>query len=119
MDERICDRLYFAYYGKLLSERQQKALKLRFDCDMSLSEAAQELGVTRQGVMDAVRRAMKKLRETESKVRLIERIMRVVRDLESYMRKRDLTDADRAELIGIVDAVRDADGAVRDIERED
>ena len=57
--------LLFDLYGKLLSPRQYEAFDLYYNEDLSLGELAENLGVTRQGVLDNVRTAEKKLLDYE------------------------------------------------------
>ena len=41
-------------YGKMLTDKQREALTMYCDCDCSLSEIASEVGISRQGVRDAI-----------------------------------------------------------------
>ena len=41
-------------YGKLLTDKQRDALTMYCDCDCSLAEIADEVGISRQGVRDAI-----------------------------------------------------------------
>lgn len=41
-------------YGSLLTDKQRDALSMYCDCDCSLSEIAEEVGISRQGVRDAI-----------------------------------------------------------------
>ena len=53
--------LLFDYYGELLTEKQKTCFDLYYNQDLSLSEIAEEAGVTRQGVPgaeDAARRIL-------------------------------------------------------------
>ena len=58
----------FDLYGELLSPRQYDAFDLYYNEDLSLSELAENLGVTRQGVLDNIRTAEKKLLNFEEKL---------------------------------------------------
>ena len=49
--------LLYDYYGELLTEKQQTCFDLYYNQDLSLSEIAEDLGVTRQGVHDTLARA--------------------------------------------------------------
>lgn len=66
--------LYFSvlldFYGSLLSERQQNIMNLYYNEDFSLAEISEEVGITRQGVRDAIKKAEKILYETEDKLKL-------------------------------------------------
>jgi len=61
------------FYGPLLTEKQGEMLRLRVEEDLSLSEIAEEFGVSRQAVHDALRKAEKALLELEEKLRLVEK----------------------------------------------
>lgn len=67
--------LLFDYYGELLTERQRACLDLRYNQDLSLSEIAQELGVSRQGVYDNLNRAESILQDMEEKTGFVRRAM--------------------------------------------
>lgn len=71
--------LLLDYYGALLPAKQQELAKLYHYDDLSLSEIADTLGITRQGVLDGLERAEKKLREYDAALGLIERDRELVR----------------------------------------
>ena len=41
-------------YAEMLTDKQREALSMYCDCDCSLSEIGSELGISRQGVRDAI-----------------------------------------------------------------
>ena len=41
-------------YAEMLTDKQREALSMYCDCDCSLSEIANEVGISRQGVRDAI-----------------------------------------------------------------
>lgn len=57
-------------YGALLSEKQQRILDGYYNNDLSLSEIAENEGITRQGVSDFVKRSEAQLLEFEEKLGL-------------------------------------------------
>lgn len=69
--------LLFDYYGDLLTERQRSCVDMRYNQDLSLSEIAEELGVSRQGVYDNLSRAEALLRNMEEKTGCVQRSMEV------------------------------------------
>ena len=74
--EKILERsLLFDFYGELLTERQRKGYSEEVFDDLSLSEAAEEENISRQGVYDMVRRCDKALSEYERKLGLVKRFM--------------------------------------------
>ena len=56
------------FYGNLLTEKQRDALDMYCNLDLSLSEIAEEIGVTRQGVRDAIKKGEERLLLFEEKV---------------------------------------------------
>jgi predicted DNA-binding protein YlxM (UPF0122 family) len=63
--------MLYDFYGQLLTAKQRELLKLYHEDNYSLSEIAEEFGISRQGVHDAVKKAEKALHEYESKLGLI------------------------------------------------
>ncbi|MCQ2374035.1 MAG: putative DNA-binding protein [Phascolarctobacterium sp.] len=61
----------FSLYGGLLTEKQQQCLSFYFDDDLSLSEIADELGVSRQAVYDLLKRVEQTLEKYESRLGLL------------------------------------------------
>lgn len=73
MEERIEIGLLYDFYGPLLTERRAELVRLYCEEDWSLTEIAAELGVSRQGVYDALRHAKGKLLGYEQKLKLMAR----------------------------------------------
>ncbi len=57
-------------YGSILSEKQQRILDGYYNNDLSLSEIAENEGITRQGVRDFVKRSELQLFELEEKLNI-------------------------------------------------
>lgn len=72
---RYC--LFLDFYGEVLSENQRTMMDLYYNEDFSLSEIADEVGITRQGVRDAIRRAEDTLDSLEEKLGLCARFERL------------------------------------------
>ena len=60
-------------YAELLSERQQRLLDLYYNQDLSLGEIAEDVGISRQGVRDSLKKAERELVFLESKLHLVAR----------------------------------------------
>lgn len=69
-------------YGPLLTEKQQAIISLYYEDDLSLSEIAEEMNVSRQAVYDLVKRAEQQLWQYETKLGLVEKIQHTRRRLE-------------------------------------
>ena len=61
------------FYGPALTEKQRAILTEYYDEDLSLAEIAENFGITRQGVRDAIVRAESILRDTEDRLQLVRR----------------------------------------------
>lgn len=64
----------FDLYGPLLSKAQRKVMEDYLLKDLTISEIAENEGVSRQAVKDAVSKAEKKLKEYESKLGFLKRL---------------------------------------------
>ncbi len=64
--------LYFSvlldFYGNLLNQRQYTIMKAYYDEDLSLSEIAYNLQISKQGVRYIIKRAEKRLIESDAKL---------------------------------------------------
>ena len=58
------------FYGEVLSERKQSVLSLYYNEDLSLAEIAEEIGISRQGVRDLIKKAEDELIFLEEKLGL-------------------------------------------------
>lgn len=67
--------LLLDFYGDLLTERQQEFVDLYYNEDLSLSEIAENSGITRQGVRDVIVRAERTLTELEEKTGIVARFL--------------------------------------------
>ena len=72
-DSRLMKSMLLDFYGELLTEKQRECYDLHFNEDYSLSEIAEQLSISRQGVWDNIRRAESALEETEKKTGLVAR----------------------------------------------
>ena len=65
------------FYGDVLSERKRTVLDYYYNDDCSLAEIAEEIGITRQGVRELIKKAEEELHFYEEKLGLAERFRRV------------------------------------------
>lgn len=71
MEKIVEQGLLYDYYGELLTEHQKKIYEDAVYQDLSLSEIAEEAGISRQGVHDLIKRCDKILQEYEEKLHLV------------------------------------------------
>ena len=62
------------FYGEMLTQKQRDFLGYYYNDDLSLSGIAENEGITRQGVRDAIKRAETLLYEMESKLGFAKRL---------------------------------------------
>ncbi len=61
------------FYGDVLSDRKRQVLDDYYNNDLSLSEIAGDLGISRQGVRELIKKAEEELNFYEQKLHLAER----------------------------------------------
>lgn len=86
-------------YGPVLTEKQQRILDGYYNCDLSLSEIAENEGMTRQGASDFVKRAEAQLTELEQKLGLCYKAEELRELFSSYCDGK----ADISELADMID----------------
>ena len=86
---RLMNSMLLDFYGELLTDKQRECFDLHYNEDLSLSEIAEQCGISRQGVWDNIRRAEAAMRETEEKTGLIKRFQEISAGLERL--KEELT----------------------------
>ena len=88
--ERIVEQtLLYDFYGELLNEHQRQIYTEAVFNDYSLSEIADEYGISRQGVHDLIKRVDKTLTEYEEKLHLVQRFVQIRENVNEI---RKLTD---------------------------
>ncbi len=87
MQEKVEIGILNAYYGNLLNEKQREVMRLYFDCDMSLAEVSEELGLTRQGIRESLVRSKAKLIECEEKLKIVEKVRLITYNLENVIKE--------------------------------
>lgn len=63
----------FDIYSSLLTDNQREIFELYYAFDLSLSEIAEQKGVTRQSVADALKKTRAELNALENKLFLLEK----------------------------------------------
>ena len=109
-----------AFYGGLLTQRQQDALRLHYEEDLSLGEIADELEVSRQNVHELITRSVQKLRRYEEALgamRRAEETAKVLRQVQSLIGAADTAPAEAHATL--MEASRLIDRLIRQQEGED
>lgn len=73
------------FYGEMLTSKQREFLDFYYNEDLSLAEIAANVGITRQGVRDAIKRAECLLYDMEQRLGLVARFKDVQNGLEEII----------------------------------
>ncbi|MDE7453675.1 MAG: DNA-binding protein [Clostridia bacterium] len=70
-------------YGGLLTAVQQEITDLYFNKDLTVSEIAEQKGISRQAVSDCLKGCKKQLEEYEEKLRVVKRLKEISLEVSS------------------------------------
>lgn len=82
MEKIVRQTLLYDFYGELLTSHQKKIYEDAVFGDLSLSEIAEEQGISRQGVHDLIRRCNRIMEEYEEKLQLIRKFSETKEQVE-------------------------------------
>ncbi|PTX61262.1 hypothetical protein C8P63_10757 [Melghirimyces profundicolus] len=91
LDETTRMNLLYDFYGPLLTGRQRNVMELYFHEDWSFGEIADHLGISRQGVFEAVKRSRTVLEDLEKELGL----------LSKHIRRKEIAEAILDQLEGL------------------
>lgn len=97
------------FYGEVLSDRKRTVLDYYYNDDCSLAEIAEEIGISRQGVRDLIKKAEEELRFYEEKLGLAKRFRNTqasTHKLLSLLEQSDVSDEVCRAAQELADAVR-------------
>lgn len=101
MEDFAKTSMLFDIYGGLLTDKKKRVMEMYHEDDMSLSEIAEELEVSRAAVHDSLRSAERLLCSYEDKLGILADYLRkekLAEDLRTYISEaRDLLAKDMAE----------------------
>ena len=97
MEKIVEQTLLYDFYGELLTKHQREVYEDVVLGDLGYSEAAQEYGVSRQGVHDLVKRVDRQLHDYEQKLGLVERFLKIRSEVMQIRKMADAGNPDKAE----------------------
>ena len=109
MEKIVEQTLLYDFYGELLTEHQRKVYEEVVLNDYSLSEVAENMGISRQGVHDMIRRCNKILNEYESKLHLVRRFVCIREKVDII---RDLTNDEDKSKVDLMTQIKDITGDI-------
>ncbi len=107
LEKTIEINILFDYYGKMLTEKQQEAIKLYYYHDLSLAEIAEKLDISRQGVYDHLHRGEDILRDYESKIALVERYNKFKKKIDKLLGTIDELEIDKNKSEKLKNEIKD------------
>ena len=110
MFEKNLEIIYLLdFYGEVLNDRKRGVLELYYNEDYSLSEIADEIGISRQGVRDIIKKSEDELLYLEEKLGLYQKFkaMKASADeLLSEVESTDLSPDLKAKIKNFADLVK-------------
>ena len=97
------------FYGEVLSERKQSVLSLYYNEDLSLAEIAEEIGISRQGVRELIKKSEEELLFLEEKLGLEKKFNEALAQSDrifSVLDTESHSDALRCELEALVQILK-------------
>lgn len=104
MEKNVEISILCQLYGNLLSEKQLEFIDDYYNNDLSLSEIAENHGITRQAVRDMIKKGEKKLFEYEEKLLFMKRMLNQEKKIEEILLEltkiqKDYTDNEVASIL--------------------
>ena len=81
MEDKIKSAYLYDFYGELLTKHQRSVYEMSINDDLSLSEIADSLSISRQAVHDILKRCDKLLSDYESRLHLVEKFINIKEDV--------------------------------------
>lgn len=123
LTEMVYLSLLYDFYGELLGEHKKQIFEEYVLNDLSLSEVADETGLSRQGVYDIIKRCTVKLKEYEEKLHLVQKFEQTKQKVNqikqiSIQMKEEKIAAKISEITEISDKVAEASDKIIEISDE-
>lgn len=112
MDGIARESLLYDFYGILLTAKKRQVMELYHEDDMSLSEIAEEMDITRAAVYDSLKSAERQLENYEEKLKLLAKYEEnsvLAGKADEIIKKAALSDSDAEELRGIIEKLSSAE----------
>lgn len=108
--------MLYDFYGQLLTKRQQEMMEMFYSDDLSLSEIAQEYGISRQAVYDLLKRTEKVLEGYESRLWLVDKFEQQSRKITDIGEL--VSQAKKTKNLDLLDKVSEIIQEINELERK-
>ncbi len=101
--------LLLDFYGETLTERKRSVMSLYYNEDLSLAEIADEVGISRQGVRELIKKSESELSELEEKLGLVarfEQLRSLAERAETALEKESISQELKDTVLRLTTAVR-------------
>ena len=106
MEKIVEQTLLYDFYGDLLTEHQRRIYEDVVFNDYSLSEVAEELGISRQGVHDNLKRCSRILEDYEEKLHLVEKFVSIREKIRRIHKlSQECESLDKEELVSRIESI--------------
>ncbi len=106
MEKNMRIAYLYDFYGEILSEKQQLVFELYYNDDCSLGEIAEQIGISRQGVRDCVKRCETSLLQMEQKLGLAARFDEITEDIDKIKRLAVSACEDMTQTEGVEESIK-------------
>lgn len=96
------------FYGDVLSDRKRTVLNFYYNDDCSLGEIADEIGISRQGVRELIKKAEEELLFYEEKLHLASRFRETQKAAEELIGRLNALGVSDDGIRGAVDRLKEA-----------
>lgn len=116
MEKNVKVSLLFDFYGELLKPSGRNAVDLYYNEDLSLSEIADQTGITRQGVRDSIKRCEQQLFDFEKKLGLLERFAQLENGLDeiSELAEKIYSSCDDTQIKSLAESIEQKAGSLKE-----
>lgn len=116
MEKNVKVSLLFDFYGELLKPSGRNAVDLYYNEDLSLSEIADQTGITRQGVRDSIKRCEQQLFDFEKKLGLLERFAQLEGGLDeiSALAEKIYSNSDDIQIKSLAKSIEQKAGTLKE-----
>ena len=86
MEEKIEISILLELYGKLLTQKQYEFMDCYYNQDLTLTEIAENQGITRQAVREILAKSKNKLKEYEEKLEILKKEREIGKQIEKLQK---------------------------------
>jgi len=85
MEKKVEISMLWQIYGKMLTQKQYEVIDYYYNEDLSLSEIAENEGITRQAVRDIIKKGERKLFEYEEKLLFMKKTINQEKQIQNIL----------------------------------